>query len=351
MIKVTKTSVNLKLSNRTVKLVGEYLGSMTKTSFQCEMEHTWLATPNNILNGNGCPECYGNLKYTKNSINRKLVPRGIELIGECVGNTTKTTFRCNAGHEWVADQGSVVNGNGCPHCSKRFPHTKDSINLILKERKIELIADYKGSLIKTTFQCPVGHQWLVTPDSVLRGHNCPYCTGNARLTKDLVNARLSYKQILLIGEYNGNITKTLFQCMHNHQWETRPTTLLRGGGCPKCSKSGFNPSKPAVIYIYHLTTINRVRYIGYGVSNGLETRRKQHKNSFIRANAQGELIHIFEFECGSEALCLEKFIKSDLALLHISSGIKGFIRESLVYSEDNMEQLLKIIIDFISNKK
>lgn len=43
-----------------VVLDGEYVNMTTKTRFKCSKNHTWFATPNQVLNmPNGCPYCHG----------------------------------------------------------------------------------------------------------------------------------------------------------------------------------------------------------------------------------------------------------------------------------------------------
>jgi hypothetical protein len=45
-------------NNRKLILVGEYTKSWNKSLFQCDVcDHQWMAKPNNIKNGKGCPKC------------------------------------------------------------------------------------------------------------------------------------------------------------------------------------------------------------------------------------------------------------------------------------------------------
>lgn len=43
-------------------MVGEFFGMAKKALFKCDCGHEWMAQPNNIRNGSGCPACaFGNV--------------------------------------------------------------------------------------------------------------------------------------------------------------------------------------------------------------------------------------------------------------------------------------------------
>lgn len=113
----------LKNDDRGIVLVGEYVTSLTKTTFECVKGHRWDTRPNGIKNGKGCPVCNGgshNAVSNKKELVNKLLTdgRGISLIGEYINAQTKTLFKCSSGHFWEAKPHSVKNiGSGCPACA------------------------------------------------------------------------------------------------------------------------------------------------------------------------------------------------------------------------------------------
>lgn len=118
----TKEIVNQRLvdAGRTERLIGEYTNSQTKAEFACEYGHTWFAIPNNVLQGHGCPHCAGWTPLSKEIVNQRLIDAGRteRLTGNYVNHCTKTEFTCEDGHTWLATPNSVLGGRGCPHCAE-----------------------------------------------------------------------------------------------------------------------------------------------------------------------------------------------------------------------------------------
>ena len=138
-------------------------------------------------------------KLTISEINNRLLPTGIQAVGEYVSSTKSTTLKCGNGHIWKTRVANLLNrGDGCPHCSghsavKRW--TTFLINEHLSSRGIKLISNYSGKVKdKGTFMCDVGHQWETSVTSVLCGSGCKLCYGkNIPLTLDQIQDR--YKDL------------------------------------------------------------------------------------------------------------------------------------------------------------
>lgn len=104
-----------------------------------------------------------------------------------VRSTTKLAFKsivCN--HEpWLATPNSVLAGSGCPACgiekrSKARRLTDEEFQEKLRSaHRGEVIAlePYKGSRTKILFNSTACEHppWLATPGPVLRGTGCPKC--------------------------------------------------------------------------------------------------------------------------------------------------------------------------------
>jgi hypothetical protein len=70
--------VNARLNKRGFTLIDEYINANTHTTFRCSKGHVWSAQPKNIINqGFGCPHCAGNIKLTKEDIEKRLEGRCI----------------------------------------------------------------------------------------------------------------------------------------------------------------------------------------------------------------------------------------------------------------------------------
>lgn len=62
--------------------------------------------------------------------------------------------------------------------------------------------------------------------------------------------------IHLVGEYNGRHHPTTFTCPHNHTWSALPNNILKGFGCPVCSRK---IKKTTQQFEQELDTINKKR--------------------------------------------------------------------------------------------
>ena len=239
-VSLTRTIVNERLSNRGITMLDEYVHQTVKARFQCNEGHIWEARPNNVLSGKGCPECARAKKgsYRKLSseiVNERLEGRGITLNGEYVNSQTKALFKCDKGHSWKAVPNSVMAGKGCPECAGNAPLTKEIINERISDRGITLIGEYSGAHVNTDFQCQEGHIWSARPGNILQGKNCPHCDGQFPLSKEIVNERVADRGIVMLGEYVSTQTAAQFKCKEGHIWETLPNSVLSGTSCPFCA--------------------------------------------------------------------------------------------------------------------
>lgn len=131
------------------------------------------------------------------------------------------------------------------------------------------IEPYNGSNTYIQHSCPSGHIWNGRPDRILAGHGCNKCSSNVFKTHKQYEYELFKKEIDAnpIENYAGANTPILHECINNHIWSVSPSSLLnRNRGCPTCSTSGFNISKPAILYLISFEH-NGVKYYKIGITN------------------------------------------------------------------------------------
>lgn len=232
---LTAKTVRDRLLDRDVQLVGEYLGAKTKTTFECDKDHQWEASPKAVMRGSGCPHCAGKVPLTAEIVNERLTGRDVRLVGEYVSTSKKTTFECDQGHQWEATPNSVLKGTGCLICSGRAQLTTEIVNDRVADRGLRIVTEYITSRTKSTFECGQGHRWEAAPDNVMSGSGCPYCAGLAPLSKNVINERIADRGLTLVGEYINAMTKGTFECDQGHRWEGVPANVMSGSGCPDCA--------------------------------------------------------------------------------------------------------------------
>lgn len=339
---LTKEDINKRISHRGISLTGDYLGTLRTTTFRCNLGHEWLARPNSVTNGTGCIICSGK-KLTKEIVNEKLIGRNVFLSGPFTKTSAKSIFQCHKGHQWEATPNMVLSGNGCPHCSNRVLLTKTEINKKLKHKGIVLIGDYLGANTKTLFRCSQNHEWEAVPTSVVYRTSCRICANRSP-----IHAEFKFQQLArtlryeIISSYTAAKEKVSMKCPIGHLFEMTPYGFVGSGTrCPTCTKWGFDSSKPTTFYLFELSK-DGLSGIGFGITNVFKARCKFHKYTFKKTNTRAILIKYHEFPNGDIPRKIESELKRHPSIINF--GIEGFRTECLPI--EYKQFLLDIISDW-----
>ena len=114
-----KKAINIHGNKYDYSLV-EYYGSQNKIIIICPKHGKFEQTPNNHLNGNGCPDCVKNKKMnTINFIEKSKVIHGnkyeYNLVKYC-GSHANVNIVCKIHGVFNQMPTNHLNGNGCPDC-------------------------------------------------------------------------------------------------------------------------------------------------------------------------------------------------------------------------------------------
>ena len=135
----------IKKKNTKVKIVGKYINQNTKVQCQCvHCDNVWYALPNNLLKGQGCPQCYGKFAKTHKQFvaEMKQINPNIKVVGKYINNATKIKCRClKCNQEWYVTPAHLISNTGCPYC--RHSKGEDVILHFLNKHKISFISQYK----------------------------------------------------------------------------------------------------------------------------------------------------------------------------------------------------------------
>lgn len=108
----------------------------------------------------------------------------VEVVDTYVNSATPLTFRCQVcGHEWKVPAYNLLRGTKCPAC-QRQKRTKGKERFIREMTEInpniDILGKYVNNKTKVHCRCKIcGYEWKPVPSSLLRGHGCPKCAGNA----------------------------------------------------------------------------------------------------------------------------------------------------------------------------
>ena len=103
------------------------------------------------------------------------------------------------------------------------------------------IGKYVNATTKVMHKCKIdGYEWTTKPTVILSGCGCPKCSGYAM--KDHAKYVNEVKEINpdleVVGSYMGARIPIKHRCIiHNYIWEAQPSMILVGHGCPLCNES------------------------------------------------------------------------------------------------------------------
>jgi hypothetical protein len=187
--KLTEEIFDSRISGRPIKRLGEYTGIFDRIPFQCLIEdcnNIWIAIPNNILIGRGCPKCKVlNRTLTNAIIDANLVGHNIKRLGDYINSKTPISVQClieSCQYIWKTRVNHIINdGSGCPKCSKTLELTNELIDerLLLQDRHtiIKRLGDCIGCSKKIDWLCLICSTiWAATPTNIINHHRgCPIC--------------------------------------------------------------------------------------------------------------------------------------------------------------------------------
>lgn len=249
----------------------EYVGNATKVKITCRIHGVFEQTPNSHLVGHACPKCYADkVRLLKSS----------------------TT-------EVFIEKARIVHSN-------RYDYS---------------LVEYVNNSVHVKIICPEHGVFLQTPNGHLSGAGCKKCA-NYELKKQQssdTDEFISKAQSRHLHEtynyshvrYISAREKVEILCKeHGPFWQT-PNIHLRGGGCPRCAKSGFKVDQPAFVYLLSDGDILKV-----GITNNKVSKRLR-KINHGRINKFKEIFH--KHVSGHVALITEgkllKWLRDELSSL------------------------------------
>ena len=185
-------------------------------------------------------------------------------ISKMENNKTKITIICSIHGEFEQTPNNHLNGQGCPLCAKEA-HTLSKEDFIIKANKVHG-NKYNYSKVcnpkygnKIIIICPEHGEFEQFVNNHLQGSGCPKCQSNYILTQEQFIKKCTFvhqnKYDYSKTKYINARTKVTVTCPIHGDFEQSAQAHLSGHGCPNCKKS-----KGELIIKQYLET-NNIEYI------------------------------------------------------------------------------------------
>lgn len=188
-----------------ITIIGEYINTHTKTLCKCDTcGYEWEVTPDKLLQGRGCPQCSKRIKGSKIELQQKLdsLNKNITVIGGYVNRNTPILCRCNiCNHVWEVRPYDILNKQGCPKCNKCTISEEEVLCKIYKVNpNIKILSSYVNYTTKLQCSCKkCGFSWYALPGNLYQGTGCPKC--NMSKGEKVIERYLLDHKIRYIAQY------------------------------------------------------------------------------------------------------------------------------------------------------
>ncbi len=272
----------------------------TPTSARClSCGNEWKAWPSAIRQGHGCNVCASKRagvrrRKPQSAHDREAKAVGLSWLEPVERTTSPTRAQCvTCGHEWLAWPSNIRAGRGCPVCRYEKSARKQRISQSEWKARFEaagltLMGEVRNNHSPVPTACSkCGHHWNAWPSAVAAGKGCPVCAvalraRDQRISQETWDARGALVGVEWVEKVRGARVQAAAHCLRcEYEWMAWPSAVERGGGCPRCAEYGFDPSRPALLYL--LVRDDGVAKVG--ITNGtsqFDTRRFAHhaRNGF-----------------------------------------------------------------------
>lgn len=116
---------------------------------------------------------------------------------------------------------------------------KEVIDARLSAKNIKMLSEYRGVDIKSDFQClTCDHRWSAIRVMGRGRSGCPKCANNIKQTNEIIDNRIKDRSIMRVGEYVHALAPLMIKCLVDgcgYTWVTTAHMLTsKLSGCPKC---------------------------------------------------------------------------------------------------------------------
>ncbi len=297
-----------------------YVAARTKIAIVCPEHGEFEQTPANHTTGHGCHECGGNKPLTRDRFleraNKAHKGRYDYSRVEFKNVENKIEIICPVHGPFRQRLLSHLKGFGCDRCgrinvAKKLSHSHDRFLddawQAHGDRYDYSQVEYVNALTKVTIICPDHGPFRQKPANHIRDVGCPKC-GDERAAAQRVGTtqefvqeargvhgdRYDYSKV----EYKTSHEKVEIICAEHGSFWQSPVNHVRGNkaGCPGCAVSGFDQTKPGLLYYIAVKTDEGDTRYKIGITN-LSIKKRFPTLDLERIR----IVKTWQFEVGHDA--------------------------------------------------
>ena len=329
----------------------------------------FLSTLGNLNQGQipcGCSKSYRwSAEQYAVRVSRICDVKGYDFLGfngSTVRNTTKIQLKCRRdGFVWESTTiAHLLSGNGCLECAKEIMSKSskkkddDMVKSFLASGKFTDSYKFWRSDSKNTtgfrtlwnYECPTcsfdeyvkagtcSGLFSAGSSEIINGNKNCRCSVAYRWTAEqrvlqinniIQKEKLQYKFVGWESDKRNSDSKIIMNCEKHGEWCVDISSFVNGGSrCRSCSKTGFRPYGPSVVYVLDVRS-DVESFTGYGITGDIELRKRQHKWELKKHNLVINDMETFEMD-GKLAKEIESAIKTNFEMF--PQKVKGFRTEA-----------------------
>lgn len=171
---------------------------------------------------------------------------------------------------------------------------------------------YINNKTNVTIICPVHGIFEQTPNTHLRGGECPECgriksdTNRRKTTEEFIEKSKTVhgnKYDYSITNYTTSKDEVTVICKEHGEFTKLASSHLSGQGCPECATHGFKQNSPAILYYLRVTTSKGENLYKIGITN-----RSVNERFNIEELSKIEVLIQEKFKIGRDAYLKEQGI-------------------------------------------
>jgi hypothetical protein len=226
-----------------------------------------------------------------------------------IGCKDKVIITCPKHGDFEQTPSGHLSGRGCSFCAGVMKITTNDFiskaNKIHNNKYMYNNTVYTGSHDTVIITCCDHGEFKQKANNHLYGKGCPSCSGNRKielkefLTKvsKIHGNKYNYSKI----KYTNTDSKVKIICPIHGEFEQMAKNHLEGKGCQSCAKTGFDSTKPAILYYLKITTEDNRTLYKIGITN-----RSVNERFGLKDLQKIEIVKQEEFELGKDAYELEQ---------------------------------------------